>query len=84
MLPRVCRAQAQKLASSKFGSLGHRREHKLWLCSDVLLLAKPHGGAFSSKGDASHCRRVQTRRAGLGSSVAAQRPPHPYLTSGCV
>ena len=31
----------QKIASSKVGSLGAKLPHRLWLCSDVLLLGKP-------------------------------------------
>lgn len=47
-------AQAQKLANSRFNALGHRREHRLWLCSDALLLAKPQSGPLHKSGHATH------------------------------
>lgn len=36
--------EAQRLASSRHGSLGTRRECRLWLCSDVVILGRPSSG----------------------------------------
>jgi len=60
----------QKLASSKIGSLGAKQPHRLWLCSDVLLLGKPvHKARTPSFGS----RRDLGRKASAGGAREDER-----------
>uniref|UniRef100_A0A7S4BQR8 DH domain-containing protein n=1 Tax=Chrysotila carterae TaxID=13221 RepID=A0A7S4BQR8_CHRCT len=71
--------EAQQLGGSARGSMGNRGEHRLWLCSDVVLLGKRARGHHSH----SHSHSAHTRNTPPKASapcfglVAMVRDPPP-------